>query len=652
MTWPTASVPPTEAAPEVEAVNRAETNGSQLPGPSRLPRSQPRRPGTRALGLAALLIAISAGGAAAYWMVGNPFASPRTDLLFHRVGYTRLDLTVVERGALESADNRDVVCKVKARNQNSTVCSTLKWVIDDGSHVKQGEKLVDLDDSGLQEQLKTQKITLDQARSAAIQAEENHKIVISQNLSEIETAKVNIELAKLNLEKFIEGDYLQQQKDIRGRIITTESDVEMWRDRVAWSERMVKKGYLSASQALSDRLKMEAADINLKRAQEELRVLEQYTKKLTETDLHNKLEEAKRALDRTEKQAKAKEVQADTDRLAKKSIAEQEQTRYEEIQDEIKKCVIFAPQDGMVVYFVPEQTRFGGGSQQAIVAQGEPVREGQKLMRIPNLNKMQVNTRVHEAMVSRVRSDQPAQVRVDAFPDRTLRAHVESVATVAAQQDFLSADVKVYQTIVAIDDAVEGLKPGMSAEVTITVGHPLESVLTLPLQAVVGSVELGKQRKCFVMTPDGPVERDIVVGVSNERLVEIRSGVQEGEQVILNPKALVGDKMKTRTSGATPEPTEPKAGERSKQPGAAEPNGEAPKAGPGDGKEGRPKSKRSSEGGSKKDGEGRSKQGGDFMEKFQKATPAERKGMLDRIPEQYRDGARQKLKAQGIEVAD
>ena len=76
-----------------------------------------------------------------------------------------------------------------------------------------------------------------------------------------------------------------------------------------------------------------------------------------------------------------------------------------EIEDEIKKCLILAPQDGLVVYYVPEQSRFGSGSQQSIIAQGEPVREGQKLMRIPDLSKMVVNTRVHEAMISRVRGE-------------------------------------------------------------------------------------------------------------------------------------------------------------------------------------------------------------------------------------------------------
>jgi hypothetical protein len=41
----------------------------------------------------------------------------------------------------------------------------------------------------------------------------------------------------------------------------------------------------------------------------------------------------------------------------------------------------------------------------------------------------------------------------------------------------------------------------------------------VPIQAVVGSAELGKKRKCFVITPQGPVERDIEIGMSNDKMV-------------------------------------------------------------------------------------------------------------------------------------
>src|SRR5207253_438900 len=202
---------------------------------------------------------------------------------------------------------------------------------------------------------------------------------------------------------------------------------------------------------------------------------------------------------------------------------------YHEIEDEIKKCKIYSPQEGMVVYFIPEQARFGGGSQQSIVAQGEPVREGQKLMQIPDLRHMLVNTKVHEAMVSRVHSGQPATIRIDAFPDRVFPAHVDSVATISSQQDFWAPDVKVYTTKVALDGEVSGLKPGMSAEVTITVGDPLEQVLTVPVEAIVGSVEMGGHRRCYVLTPTGTEPRDVVVGLSNDRVAEIREGLKQGD---------------------------------------------------------------------------------------------------------------------------
>ncbi len=110
------------------------------------------------------------------------------------------------------------------------------------------------------------------------------------------------------------------------------------------------------------------------------------------------------------------------------------------------------------------------------MAQGEPVREGQKMMQIPDLSQMLVNVRVHEAMVStcttkRMPTDkstwQTAQIRVDAFPSRILHGHIKTVDTVASQQDWFASDVKVYKTMVSIDEPMEGLKPGMSAEVTI-----------------------------------------------------------------------------------------------------------------------------------------------------------------------------------------
>jgi HlyD family secretion protein len=634
---------------------------SPAAGPGKLPgaKTRRRRP---ALILAALALLVCASVAVAA-VISRSHTTVRTDLVTHKVQRERLELTVIERGALESADNRDVYCRVKSGAKNSTVATTIKSVIDDGSKVKKGQLLVELDDSGLADQLRTEKVALDTAESNKIQAEEQYKITVSQNESDVKSAEVTLELARIDLQKYMEGDFPQSLKDVNGRIKTAESDVEQQRDRTAWSQRMLKKGYQTVSQTQSEESKLESLEIALAKVNEEKRVLIDPgygLKKRTETDYRNKVAEAERALARVKSQAVAKDVQAKTDRETKRSLYEQEVAKIDDIKEEIKKCKIYAPDDGMVVYFVPEQARFGGGSQQSIVAQGEPVREGQKLMQIPDLRNMLVNTKVHEAIVSRVRAGQPAVVRIDAFTDRSFPGHVDSVATISTQQDFWAPDVKVYTTKVALEGEVDGLKPGMSAEVKITVGDPLEQVLTIPVEAIVGSAEMGGHRKCFVLTPAGPESRDIVMGISNERVAEVREGLTEGEQVVLNPAALVGDKMKTRQPGSNT------SGDKSKDDEGAAHKGH--KGGNGKGKQspgapaggGEPAASPSGPGGPAAAGPGgpggamsqedRQKMRQAMMDNFKKASPEKRKQMLENIPEEYREKVKEGLKAEGVEV--
>lgn len=570
-----------------------------------------------------LLLLVSSGAGLAYNFFPKT-ANLRTDLIVHEVKLEKLQITVLERGALEALENRDVSCQVKSGSRGATFATTIKWVIDDGTKVKHGDLIVELDDSALQEQLKSQQIARDRAKNEAIQAEANKDIVKSQSVSEIATAEVNIQLTDLDSKKFLEGDYVQQKADLKSRVAMAESDLEMWSDRDAWLARMVAKGYMTPKQQLAERFRLESASFALKKANEELRVLNNFTYFRTKKDLDSKILEAGRLKDRLIIQAKAKEIQALNAHLTAQSIYEKELIRFGELEEEIRKCYITAPQDGLVVYYVPEQARFGSGSQQSTIAQGEPVREGQKLMRIPNMTHMLVNTRVHEAMRSRIRGDRwmrtgygetrqagllmmhkpwtilanqaaffelrsefhekeqelvqgglPALVRIDAFPEKILHGHVKTIEEVASQGDWMSSDIKVYKTMVSIDESLPDLKPGMSASVTIFTDTKADDVLAVPVQAVLGNSQTGFS--CFVNTPNGPVEKLIKVGVNNERMVEIKEGLSEGDAVILNPKGLSKDPQKEiRSEPDGGNDVKKKRGGKSKAGGAAAP-GASPK---------------------------------------------------------------------------
>src|SRR5262249_24169777 len=143
----------------------------------------------------------------------------------------------------------------------------IKWVIDDGTYVSEGDKVVELDDSGLWEDLKKQKIAVDQAEANWIQAEETCKIVDSQNRSDIETAKLQIKLAEIDLTKYIEAEYQQTKSEIEGRQMMARSDLKMWEERASWSERMSRPGrrYVTAAQAQAEIARKASAEIALQK---------------------------------------------------------------------------------------------------------------------------------------------------------------------------------------------------------------------------------------------------------------------------------------------------------------------------------------------------------------------------------------------------
>ncbi|MBX9580333.1 MAG: hypothetical protein K2X87_08505 [Gemmataceae bacterium] len=599
--------------------------------PRALPGKAGRKRGWGPLVAAVLGFAALAGGVAAF--VLNRPAAARPDVLTHKVTKGDLKVTVTEKGTLESAQNVDVICKVKAGSKGQGGYATsINWVIDDGSKVEPGQLLMILDDSALQDQYRTQKITADKAYASKVKAEKDYEIQVKENRRLIAEAENTLLVAEIDLEKYTGlsadparvplgavlggpallaegGEFRQKMDELTGKIRLEESNVEMYQERTAWAERMAKQKYMSDAQVQGERSKLESSRETLRSLQKQLDILRTYDRRKMLADYRSKVENAGLLVAQKVLEAEGKQVQADINRKTETSVYNQEMEKLKEIEDQLRECRIYAPQRGLVVYFANESGRFGA-TPQGLIEQGAQVKEGQKMLRIPNLEQMQVNTKVHEAMVGRIRGDirvstglvdqlkvgllsnpdgftrlvsqhedylddvkhkfrdheyvtkapgQRATVRVDAMPDQVLPARVKSVAGVASQTDSWISDVKLYQTLALIEKEVPGLKPGMTAEVTIHVdGMP--DVLTVPLQAVVGGAEMGAKRKVFVKAGGGYDEREITLGLYNDRMVEVKEGLAEGDEVVINPKVLMGDgKAKTRDGGGAA-PGDPAAG--------------------------------------------------------------------------------------------
>jgi hypothetical protein len=147
---------------------------------------------------------------------------------------------------------------------------------------------------------------------------------------------------------------------------------------------------------------------------------------------------------------------------------------------------------------------------------------------------MQVKCTVHESKVESLQRGMLARIRIQ---DRDYQGTVTSVANQAEPSNWFSGNVREYAAIVAIDSDPVGLRPGMTAAVEVLIAH-LKNVLTVPVQAV---VEIGGQFNCWVRTSVGIERRPVILGMANNTRIEVKDGLKDGDEVLLNPRAVVAE---------------------------------------------------------------------------------------------------------------
>jgi RND family efflux transporter MFP subunit len=197
----------------------------------------------------------------------------------------------------------------------------------------------------------------------------------------------------------------------------------------------------------------------------------------------------------------------------------------------LKEGTVQAPRAGVVVYATT-----GDAQSPRKITVGMTPFEGMELMYLPDPTSMRVDAEISEFDLAKVSVGSPVELRLDAYPEASFRGEVESIASLARQKisriSGKAIGVKIFDVSIEVLDEDERLRPGLSTTAEILVSEN-QDVLFVPVAAVF--VNERDETVVYIRDEESVRTQAVELGGSTERLAIVRSGVEEGDQVLLAP---------------------------------------------------------------------------------------------------------------------
>lgn len=442
---------------------------------------------------------------------------------FHTVKRGDFLISVVEGGSLKAVN--EVVVRSELEGSAPIIS-----IVKEGTFVKKGDLLVELDSAELKERLTQQEVTTESSQFAYVQSKEALAIQKSVNDSNIKDAELRLELAKDDLEKYKEGDIPQLGRNATNDIILAEEEFKRAEERLRWTKELAQKEFASLTEVQTDDLALKRAQIKVDQVKTSLDLMKKYDFPKRLRLLQSNVDQAEVELMRIKQRARAQEAQAEAELEAKQRTLDFNEKKLEHLKQQLEYTKIIAPQDGMVIY----ASSTGGNRSNYLIEEGATIRQKQDIIVLPDVSQMMLEVRVHESHVAQIKPGQRAYVTIDSLPDKRFKASIRKVAILPdSNSRYYNPNLKVYPTEIVIEDQLPDLKPGVSGRAEIVVTN-LPSVITVPIQAV--TTHRGQQ-VCFMQKGKTTEHIPVEVGMYNDKFIEIKKGLKEGDTVLLSALA-------------------------------------------------------------------------------------------------------------------
>ena len=435
-----------------------------------------------------------------------------------------LTISVTSAGSIQSRDKVVIANELEGYN-------TVIWVIDEGMNVKAGDLLVEFNSSDLIEKRNEQEIAVGNIESAVTVTRE--KLEISKgdcDASQLDS-EVELQLAKMEREKYEEGDFPQLRRQYESDMALADEEVQRATEKLDWSKRLAEASFLTRTDLQADQLELKRRQINFEMAQTKMSVLTNYTVLQQKATLSSRLRKAERAQIRIAWQNKATLRQVESELRARGREYDRATNRLAELKVQIEKSKIFAPTNGIVLYASTVQISRRQWWVKPLAVGGSVV-ERQELIYIPLESGMVVETMTPEASLTKVTKGMNAKIKIDAFPGRVFDGKLVKIGILPdGQSSSLNPDLKLYKCEIECDFQDVTIRPGMSCDVEL-VKDSYDKVMYVPVQCVVRE---NGMPMLYVRRNNAWIAQMVRVGFDNNRMIRIIDGVKVGEEVMMAP---------------------------------------------------------------------------------------------------------------------
>ena len=409
--------------------------------------------------------------------------------------------------------------------------ATIIELVDEGTRVSDGDVLMQLNDEQIKESIRDSELEVSTGENYLKTSRSDLSIVEKKRDSELAVKQLAIDLAKLALQSWNEGEVVAKRLDLTLAVQTAEKNYQRLLKKYDSSVELYEQKFLSKDELDQDEIAVLNADASLKKAKLNVEVYENYThqqeKEKKESDLQQAKDEHERAVARLSSEIESAKATINSRENQLSAYKE----KLNKLRGQLKMCVVTAPASGMVVH-ATSVGRQREGSESLDV--GQNLYRNQLVMTIPDTANMVAKVKVNEALSGLISKGQPAFVRCDALPDSTFEGEVLSVGVLAEGGGWRDPNRRDYTVdIKLINTGGAPLKPSMRCSAGVYV-ESVEDVLFVPVHAI---HRTGGVVWVWAQGDGGFVQQVVEMGRFSDTYAEILVGLEIEDVVLLRDPA-------------------------------------------------------------------------------------------------------------------